>query len=208
MTPLTGVPAPPRPRREGLDRLLTVPNILSLSRIALAGLYLYLLFGPDLRVAATFALAAGGITDFLDGYIARRFDQVTRFGTALDPTADRLLLASAIGSMIAYGAIPIWLAVVVLLRELSVASAVIYLDRCGAPRLEVAYVGKVAAAGFMIGFPLLLLGHGGGGWTHPLTIATLWALLPAIALSYLSSLSYLRPAHAAFMVRKRANEAP
>ena len=190
---------PPVKRRTGLDRLWTVPNVLSVSRIILVGCYLFLLFAWNDRVTATFVLAAAGITDFLDGYIARRFDQVTTLGTALDPTADRVLLASAIFSMIAYGAVPIWLAVVVLIRELSVATAVIYLDRRGAPRLEVNFIGKSAAFGFMVGFPLLLLGHGPGSWTHPLTIATEIALLPAIILSYITSLSYLRPAQRLFL---------
>jgi cardiolipin synthase len=179
--------------------------VLSWSRIVLVGVYLYLLFGPNDRVIADYALALGGITDFADGYIARRFDQVTTFGTALDPTADRLLLASAITSMIVYGAIPDWLAVVVLVREFSVASAVIYLGRQGAPRLEVTRIGKAAAFGFMVGFPMLLLGHGPGPWTHPLTLATEIALVPALALSYGSAFSYLRPAQAVFLAKRHAS---
>lgn len=186
-------------KRAGLDRLLTIPNLLSLSRIVLAGIYLYLLFGRNDRVIATYVLAVAGITDFADGYIARRFDQVTTLGIALDPTADRILLAAAIVSMIDYGAIPIWLAVIVLVREISVATAVIYLEHKGEPRLEVSFIGKAAACGLMIGFPLLLLGHGAGSWTHPLTIATELALIPALVLSYISALGYLRPAQQVFL---------
>ena len=190
--------------RTGLDRLATVPNVLSTARIGLVGLYLYLLFGPNDRIAATCVLAVAGFTDFADGYIARRFDQVTNLGIALDPTADRILLAAAIVSMIDYGAIPVWLAVIVLVREISVASAVLYLGHKGEPRLEVSFVGKAAACGLMIGFPLLLLGHGNGGWTHPLTVATEIALIPALALSYISAVGYLRPAQRAFLAAHSA----
>lgn len=186
------------PRRTGLDRLLTIPNILSASRIALVGVYLYLLFGLNDRIVATYVLAIAGTTDFADGYIARRFDQVTTLGIALDPTADRILLAAAIISMISYGAIPIWLAVIVLVREFTVASAVLYLGKRKQPRLEVNFIGKAAAFGLMVGFPLLLLGHGPGSWTHPLTVTTEIALIPALVMSYISAIGYLLPAQRVF----------
>jgi len=189
-------------KRTGLDRWLTVPNLLSSSRILLVALYLYLLFGRDDRILATYVLAIAGTTDFLDGAIARRFDQVTSLGIALDPTADRILLAAAITSMISYGAIPLWIAVIVIAREFAVAVAVIYLEHQHEPRLEVTLTGKAAAFGLMVGFPLLLLGHGPGGWTHPLTIATEIALIPALGLSCISGISYLRPAHRIFLERR------
>ena len=189
--------------RTGLDRLLTVPNLLSGSRIVLVAAYLYLLFGADERILATYILAIAGTTDFADGYIARRFDQVTTLGIALDPIADRILLAAAIVSMIVYGAIPLWIAIIVITRELIVAATVVYLERHGHVRLEVSRTGKAAAFGLMVGFPLLLLGHGPGSWTHPLTIATEIALIPAMALSYRSGIDYLRPAHRLFSDRRR-----
>lgn len=188
--------------RSGLDRLLTVPNLLSGSRIVLVAVYLYLLFGPNDRIFATYVLATAGTTDFLDGYIARRFDQVTTLGIALDPIADRILLAAAIISMITYGAIPLWIAVIVIVRELTVATTVVYLEHHDHVRLEVSFTGKAAAFGLMIGFPLLLLGHGPGSWTHPLTVATEIALIPALALSYISGIDYLRPAHRVFSERR------
>lgn len=193
-----------RSKRTGLDRLLTVPNVLSGSRIVLVAVYLYLLFGPNDRIIATYVLATAGTTDFLDGYIARRFDQVTTLGIALDPIADRVLLAAAIISMITYGAIPLWIAVIVIARELTVATTVLYLEHHDHVRLEVSFTGKAAAFGLMVGFPLLLLGHGPGSWTHPLTIATQIALIPALVLSYISGIAYLRPAHRVFSGRPRA----
>ena len=191
-----------RSQRTGLDRLLTVPNLLSGSRIVLVAVYLYLLFGPNDRVVATYVLATAGTTDFLDGYIARRFDQVTTLGIALDPIADRVLLAAAIVSMIVYGAIPLWIALIVITRELTVAAAVLYLEHRNHARLEVSFTGKAAAFGLMIAFPLLLLGHGPGTWTHPLTIGTEIALIPALLLSYISGIAYLRPAHRVFSSRE------
>ncbi len=190
--------------RTGLDRLLTVPNLLSGSRIVLVAVYLYLLFGANDRIVATYVLAIAGTTDFLDGYIARRFDQVTTLGIALDPIADRILLAAAIISMISYGAIPLWIAVTVIARETTVAITAVYLEHHDHVRLEVSFAGKAAAFGLMIGFPLLLLGHGPGSWTHPLTIATEFALIPALVLSYISGISYLLPAHRVFSHRRGA----
>ncbi len=187
-----------RPHRVGLDRLWTVPNLLSGSRIALVAVYLYLLFGANDRIVATYVLAIAGTTDFLDGYIARRFDQVSTLGIALDPIADRVLLGAAIVSMIVYGAVPLWIAATVIVRELTVATTVLYLEHHDHVRLEVSRTGKAAAFGLMIGFPLLLLGHGPGSWTHPLTVATEIALVPALVLSYISGVAYLRPAHRVF----------
>ena len=194
-------------RRTGLDRLWTAPNFLSAARIALVGVYLYLLFEEGDRISAVVVLAVAGATDFADGRIARRFDQVTNLGIALDPTADRILLAAAVISMITYGAIPPWVAAAVLVREISVSAAVLYLGKLGAPRLEVSFIGKSAAFGLMVTFPLLLLGDGPGGWTGPLTLATEIALVPALALSYYSAVGYLLPAQHAFRARRASRRA-
>ena len=99
-----------------LGRIATVPNVLSLSRILLVGVYVYTLMWEGDRVLATVVLAVAGATDFADGYIARRYDQVTTLGKVLDPVADRMLLAAAIVSMIVYGAVPAWLAAALRVR--------------------------------------------------------------------------------------------
>ncbi|MGP8149186.1 MAG: CDP-alcohol phosphatidyltransferase family protein, partial [Acidimicrobiales bacterium] len=72
-----------------LDRVWTLPNAISFARILLLGAFCWLLFGPDERIAATLVLMFVGVTDFLDGYLARRFNQVSTLGKVLDPVADR-----------------------------------------------------------------------------------------------------------------------
>lgn len=174
-----------------LGRTLTVPNALSLARILLVGFYLYLLFGLDQRVVATIVLAVAGVTDFADGYIARRFDQVTTLGKVLDPVADRILLGAAISSMIVYGAVPTWLAIVVLTREGLVAVTVLVLASLGAPRMDVSFTGKAATFGLMVCFPLLLLGHGAGSAARDLHAVALVLVVPALALSFLAAFGYI-----------------
>ncbi len=185
-----------------LSRILTIPNGLSISRILLVGCYLALLFGPNRRVIATFVLAVGGITDFADGYLARRLHQVTTLGKMLDPIADRVLLAAAMSSMVVYGAIPIWLAASVLAREALVSSAVLVLASRGAPRIDVSRTGKAATFGLMVCFPLLLLGHGPGSWARAADV-TAWVIAgPALLLSLIAALSYLPVARRAMRLRR------
>ncbi|HVC26122.1 MAG TPA: CDP-alcohol phosphatidyltransferase family protein [Acidimicrobiales bacterium] len=187
-----------------LGRVATVPNALSIARVLLVGVYLELLFGAADRVGATVVLAIAGTTDFADGYIARRFDQVTTLGKVLDPVADRILLGAAISSMIAYGAVPVWLAAAVLGREGVVAGTVLVLAARGAPRIDVSRTGKAATFGLMVCFPLLLLGHGRGAWAHAADVAG-WVLAgPSLALSLIAALGYIPTARRAIAARTAA----
>ena len=190
-----------------LGRIATVPNVLSLARILLVGVYLYLLIWQDQRVVATVVLAVAGATDFADGYIARRYDQVTTVGKVLDPVADRILLAAAIISMIVYGAVPTWLAVTVISREALVAGTVLVLASLGAPRIDVSFTGKAATFGLMVCFPLLLLGHGPEGWARVLHDVALVLAVPALALSFAAALGYVPVARRA-MSGRRGTGAP
>lgn len=174
-----------------LDRILTIPNVLSVGRIVLLGVFVYLLFESGDRIAATVVLMAVGITDFLDGYIARRFHQVSTLGKVLDPLADRLVLATAVISIVVYGAVPAWLAIVVLGRELLVSVAVAVLAGMGARRIDVSWVGKAATFGLLCCFPLFLLGDQHGTWARVLTTVTWVAIVPALVLSFVAAAAYL-----------------
>ena len=99
------------------DRLVTVPNVISLARLACVPVFLWLLFGRDDRAAAALLLAALGATDWVDGYIARHFNQVSTVGKVLDPTADRVLLAVAVVALLVDGSVPPVVAWLVLVRE-------------------------------------------------------------------------------------------
>ena len=176
---------------QGLDRIATVPNLLSVARLGLLGWSLAELFGNRERIFAAALLGLAGTTDFLDGYVARRFHQVTTLGKILDPTVDRMVLGSAVLGAVVYGAVPGWLAAVVLGREFLVSAMGVALAALGASRIDVLVLGKVAAFGFMCAFPLFLLGDGPGGFDHGLREAAWVIALPSVAASLISAASYV-----------------
>jgi cardiolipin synthase len=199
---LSGVEAVPTEALSGedgdLDRVWTVPNVISFARILLLGVFCWLLIGPDSRIAATVVLMVVGATDFLDGFLARRFHQVTTLGKVLDPVADRVVLVTGVLAITAYGAVPVWLAVVVLGRELLVSAAVVVLAALKAKRIDVLWVGKAGTFGLLCCFPLFLLGDEHSSWARVLTDVTWVAVVPALMLSFAAAASYLPLARRAF----------
>jgi cardiolipin synthase len=184
------------------DRVLTIPNLISLARIVLLGLFCWLLFGPDRRILATVVLMVVGVTDFLDGYIARRFHQVSTLGKVLDPVADRLVLVTAVIAIAVYGAVPGWLVAIVLGRELAVSAAVLALAALGARRIDVLWVGKAGTFGLLCCFPLFLLGDETATWAHVLTDVTWVAVVPALILSFIAAAAYVPHARQALSDRR------
>jgi cardiolipin synthase len=146
------------------DRIVTVPNALSLVRLACVPWFLWLLFGNDDRYGAAVLLAALGCTDWVDGYIARRFDQVSTVGKVLDPTADRIMLIAGVGGIVVDGSAPVWVAAAVLVREALVSLAVLGLAALGARRIDVQWAGKAGTFACMVAFPLFLVSHSTAGW--------------------------------------------
>jgi len=175
----------------GLDRVLTVPNLISVARILLLGLFCWLLFGADRRIPATIVLMVIGVTDFLDGFLARRFHQVSTLGKVLDPLADRLVLVTGVLAITIYGAVPAWLAAVVLGRELVVSLAVLALVALKARRIDVLWVGKAGTFGLLCCLPLFLLGDQHAPWARALTDVTWVALVPALILSFVAAAAYI-----------------
>src|SRR5215471_6023945 len=123
-------------------RVLTIPNVISVVRLACIPLFCWLLFGSDDPVAAFLVLTFLGCTDWVDGYIARRFDQGSELGKILDPTADRLLLLTAGVALVIEGSLPVAVGVAVLTREVLVAVATLALAAAGARRIDVRWAGK------------------------------------------------------------------
>lgn len=174
---------------------MTVPNALSLARLGGLGLFCYLLFGPNDRIAAAIVLGVTGATDFVDGVVARRFNQVTTLGKVLDPTADRIVVLTGMASILYYGAVPLWLGLLVICREVLVSGAVLLLAALGAKRIDVLWVGKAGTFGLMGCFPLFLGSYGPGGWEHVLRDVTWVLIVPALALSLIAAASYIPLAH-------------
>jgi cardiolipin synthase len=130
-------------RDESSRRLLTVPNVLSAARIALIPVFVILLLDGDTRVAGFVLLLVVVSTDWVDGAVARRTGQVTELGKVLDPVADRLALAAALITFLAVDAIPLWAALLVLVRDALILVAGAVLGARGI-RIAVRPMGKYA----------------------------------------------------------------
>jgi cardiolipin synthase (CMP-forming) len=153
-----------------VDRVLTIPNGISAARLAGVPVFLWLVLGLRTAVADDWAvglLIAAGLSDWLDGKIARALNQGSRLGQVLDPAADRLYIAATIVALAIRGIIPWWLVAILGLRELTVGAALAVLrNRTGLGSLQVSLVGKAATLCLLYAFPLLLLGdHPGWGAT-------------------------------------------
>jgi len=180
-----------QPAETASNRILTVPNLFSFARLACIPLFLWLLFGRSDRVAAAALLAVLGATDWIDGFIARRFHQVSELGKVLDPTADRLILIVGVGGIIIDGAAPAWFSIAVVVRELAVAVALVTLTALGMKRFDVAWVGKAATFDLMVAFPLFLLAAAGGP-ADTVALVLAWCFgIPGLVLSYYAAVTYI-----------------
>ena len=138
------------------DRILTLPNVISVIRLCLVPLYLALLMGgQDLAAAVTFAVAAG--TDFLDGQIARRTHTVSKLGQLLDPTVDRVLMITGVLGVFLVGRLPLWIILVVVLRDALLLVGGSWLLFKRGIRVPVIYPGKFATTFLFVGFAGLVL---------------------------------------------------
>jgi cardiolipin synthase (CMP-forming) len=174
------------------DGLWTIPNAFTLVRLLLLPVFLYVLFELENRAAAAWMLGALGATDWIDGYLARRLNQVSEFGKIFDPTVDRLLFLVATTAIIIDGSIPLWFALAVLAREIVVglmmAIATVMFKM---PRIDVTYWGKLATFLLMFSVPGFLMANSdirGADWFE----VAAWALgIPGLILSYWTAIAYI-----------------
>ena len=178
---------------EGEDRVLTLPNAITVVRLCLLPVFLVLILADRPRhwYAAAWVLAAMGSTDWVDGYLARHLHQVSKVGKILDPIADRLLLIGGAGAIVAVGAVPVWVAVVALGRELIVAVTVLALAAMGARRIDVTWWGKAGAFGLMVAFPLFLCGHSAAWWHSQAEDMAWFAFVPGMVFGLYSLVLYV-----------------
>jgi cardiolipin synthase len=178
---------------------VTVPNAISVVRLACAPLLLWLLLGPDEQGIAVALLAVLGATDWVDGWVARRFDQGSDLGKVLDPVADRVLLLAATVGLVLEGSVPVAVAAVVLVREALVAVATLVLAAAGAARIEVQWTGKAGTLAFMFALPGFLLADAmAPGAGRDAVYGLAWVFTGGgILLSYHSLAAYLPLARAA-----------
>ena len=168
--------------------LWNVPNVISLIRLALIPVFIYLLFVDEYGWAGVL-FAFIGATDWVDGYFARRLGQVTEIGKFLDPLADRLAVAVAVIGGLLTGVLPAWLAWGIIVREVLIAGGAMYGWRHGVRQLEVRWLGKAATFGLYFAVASIYIGVGFDiGWIE--TLAVIGAI-PALVMYYWVGVQYL-----------------
>lgn len=154
----------PTGQRTGIDRIWTIPNLLSVLRLLGVPLFLWLILGPHADGWALVVLVVSAFTDWADGKLARLLNQYSKLGELLDPAADRLYIVATLVAFVIRGIIPWWAAALLILRDLLLAVCIPLLRRHGYPPLTVHYLGKAATFCLLYAFPFLLLGQG----DHPI----------------------------------------
>ncbi|HVB70030.1 MAG TPA: CDP-alcohol phosphatidyltransferase family protein [Acidimicrobiales bacterium] len=187
----------------------TWANLVTLVRLALLPVFLWLLFGTGHRALAAWLLATLGATDWIDGFLARRLSQVSNIGKVIDPVADRLLVIVGLLGVAAAGGVPWWFAGTTLARELIVSVMTLVLAALGAARIDVLWWGKVSTFALMTTFPLFLLTTNDhhaplATWQHVVRDATWVVGLSGLALAWVVLTGYVRPAVNALRVGRRA----
>ena len=189
------------------DRVLTVPNLLSFARLALVPVFLWLLLVPRETWADLLALvilAVSAFTDWLDGYLARRWNQISRVGQLLDPVADRLYIVATVVAFVVRDIVPWWFAVAVIVRDIVLALAIPVLRRYGLGPLPVHFLGKAATFNLLYALPLLLLGQIEGS-LGPVALVFGWAFaLWGLGLYWVAALLYLEQARRLIAAQRAA----
>jgi cardiolipin synthase len=174
------------------DNLWTVPNLFTLARLLCLPLFLWLLFSQNNRAGAAWMLAALGSTDWIDGYIARRFNQVSEFGKIFDPTVDRLFFFVSVIAIIIDGSIPLWFALAVLLREVAVGLMMTIATLFFAmERFDVTWWGKTATFLLMGAVPSFLIGNADVFESGFFSVMAWLTGIPGLALSYWTGITYI-----------------
>ncbi|MFJ4850393.1 MULTISPECIES: CDP-alcohol phosphatidyltransferase family protein [unclassified Streptomyces] len=161
------------------DRVFTIPNILSMARLAGVPVFLWLILwpefgGPKADGWALLILALSGISDYLDGKLARRWNQISNLGRVLDPAADRLYIVSTLVGLTWRGILPWWLTAILVARDVVLGVMILVMRRRGWGPPQVNFMGKAATFNLMYAFPLLLLSDG-DGWLNTLAAIFGWA---------------------------------
>jgi cardiolipin synthase (CMP-forming) len=181
--------------------VFTIPNVISVIRLLCVPLFLWLLWGADNEVAAGLLAAGLGATDWVDGYIARRFDQGSELGKILDPAADRVLLVAVAIAVLSQG-MPVAVNVVVwimLIREVLIAAVTVALALAGARRIDVLWAGKAGTLALMFSLPMFLGADATTGAWHAFFLVCAWGFaIGGIGLGYYAAWRYIPAARAAF----------
>jgi cardiolipin synthase len=173
------------------DRILTVPNLLTLVRLLCLPVFLWLLFGRGDRAWAAILLGALGATDWCDGYIARHFHQESSFGRIFDPTVDRLLFVVAVGGIVVDRSAPMWFCALVLVREVTVGLVTVTITALGAEPVRVTWFGKAGTFLLMFAIPWFLASNSTLSTADLFGVLAWLTGLPGIVISYYAAAAYV-----------------
>jgi cardiolipin synthase len=176
------------------ERIWTIPNLISVARLLGVPVFLWLVLGVQTAAGDWWAvglLIAAGISDWLDGKIARALNQQSRLGQMLDPAADRLYIAATVIALAVRAIIPWWLVAVLAARELVMAVVLALLRRRGWAALQVSFVGKTATLCLLYAFPLLFLGSHDAGYAETAKVAGWSFVIWGSALYWCAALLYI-----------------
>jgi cardiolipin synthase len=171
------------------DRVFTIPNILSMARLVGVPVFLWAILGKHDTLALVL-LMVSGVTDYLDGKIARTFGMTSKLGEVLDPVADRLYIFATLLGLGLRGIVPWWVIAVIVGREVFLVILLVFARRDGLRELPVNFVGKSATFNLLYAFPCLLLADGDGTlarWARPIGWGFAWW---GIALYWVAGLMY------------------
>lgn len=188
------------------DRVFTAANGITALRLAGIPLFVWLMLGPQAYGWAFGVLVLVGTTDWVDGYVARRFDQVTKLGKLIDPLIDRVLLATAALTLLAVGFIPWWIVAAVVGRDVALLAAGFVIFRGANPNIPVSNLGKFATACLLIGVPSFLLARMAWPGSDVFTVVAYGYSIVGIATYYVAGWRYGQAAVAVRDGLRRAAE--
>jgi cardiolipin synthase len=165
------------------NRVLAIPNLLSVLRLLLIPVFVLLLLHHGTELAGLLVVGAVMSTDWVDGYIARRTNSVSELGKLLDPASDRLAMAAAIVALLVRGALPLWAALLILVRDALVFLAGVLLLGSRGRRIDVRPIGKVGTFVLMTTVPMIAWGHFGLPLAQMMT-AIGWVFFPVGIIEY------------------------
>jgi len=176
-------------------RVWTLANVISVVRLMAIPVFLYLVI-IDRLVVAFALLVVAVLTDFVDGMVARRMNQITKLGQFLDPFADRLFIAATVIALAIQDVVPWWFVVAVMLRDALLGVGGLWMSRYGHATLPVKWWGKVSTFGLLFVLPLFLLAaivaHYGSTWWAEVLVMIAWPIaIAAVVLYWIVGFSYL-----------------
>lgn len=171
--------------------LWTIPNMITILRLVCLPVFVVLLFAHENRAAAAWVLAASGMTDWVDGYIARHWNQVSKIGKIIDPVADRLLFFVGITAILVDGSMPLVIGLAILFREILVGVATVTIAALGARRIDVMWFGKAGTFANMMAVPSFLGAQSTLSYAEFLHWLAWITVIPGLALSYLAAWRYV-----------------